>query len=477
MYNALEKTYVIDYLVTMLKGSSKWFTVICGSMGSMLMGLSFPMITNHLETIHKQFNTSVLQLQWMINIYGIFVTAFLVSMGRLGDIFGRKKIYLTGISIFIISMIGAGCAFCPSMIMYFMALYGVSGAIIMPLSQAIMILVFPEKNKSMAISIWAAANGITLSLGPILGGFLCDFSWRWIFFISVPIAIITLILTIIFVKESQAKSECKKVDWIGLILLMIALGSFVFATIQSNLWPLRSIIPIFAISIISFCMLLKYEKTVQIPIFCEKLFRNNSFLFFSFGAFFMNAVFWSVIFLVPFYFQNVLGFRPIEASILMLSFSLPIFFFSPLVGFMCRTIRFKNFLIFGFALLVLSSSIQLNYSLSSPIQMIIIANFILGLGFSFVWTSSMSGALSSVSKNYAGVASGTGITMQEIGGNLGLAISVTAVRCGNTFELGFYKGILTVFIFSVFGFIISLFIPNTSEVFSISVKNSSNNIN
>ena len=129
------------------------------------------------------------------------------------------------------------------------------------------------------------------------------------------------------------------------------------------------------------------------------------------------------------------------------------------------------------AFLVLSSSIQLNYSLSSPIQMIIIANFILGLGFSFVWTSSMSGALSSVSKNYAGVASGTGITMQEIGGNLGLAISVTAVRCGNTFELGFYKGILTVFIFSVFGFIISLFIPNTSEVFSISVKNSSNNIN
>ena len=96
-----------------MKGYNKWLAVIGACMGSMAMGLSFSLITTHLETIHQQFNASIVELQWMINLYGIFIASLLVTMGRLGDIFGRKKIYLAGTVLFAISMMGTGFAASP----------------------------------------------------------------------------------------------------------------------------------------------------------------------------------------------------------------------------------------------------------------------------------------------------------------------------------------------------------------------------
>nr|NGX27152.1 Antiseptic resistance protein [Chlamydiota bacterium] len=122
----------------------KWLAVLGAAMGTMAMGLSFSLINTNLETIHQDFGASLVQLQWMINIYGIFIASLLVTMGRLGDIFGRKKIYLIGNLLFGIAMLGAGLATSPAMIIGFQALYGISGAILLPLSQAMLVDIFPE---------------------------------------------------------------------------------------------------------------------------------------------------------------------------------------------------------------------------------------------------------------------------------------------------------------------------------------------
>lgn len=444
----------------MMKGYNKWLAVIGACMGSMAMGLSFSLITTHLETIHQQFNASIVELQWMINLYGIFIASLLVTMGRLGDIFGRKKIYLAGTVLFAISMMGTGFAASPKVIIGFMALYGVSGAVLLPLSQALLIDCFSDEKKSIAISIWAAANGVTLSLGPVVGGLLLyQLSWRWIFLSNVPFAILGLILTGCFARESRTNGESTKIDWIGLLLLILAIGGFVLATVQSNLWPLKVTIPIYALTIAAITALVIVEKRVEMPIIREDLFRSRTFLLCSIGALCMIAVFWAGIFLIPFYYQKVLGFEPLQTGMLMLAFSLPMALISPIIGYLCQHLGIRLLIAIGFLLFMLSAWIQLRYNADTPLSEIILATFFLGLGFSIIWTPTTTGALSAISKNFAGIASGTYITLQEIGGNIGLAVSATAARYGTSFESGFHNGIWVIFILSVIGLISAFFIP------------------
>lgn len=443
----------------------KWLAIVGAAMGAMAMGLSFSLININLESIHQQFQASIVQLQWMINIYGIFIASMLVTMGRLGDIFGRKKIYLIGTILFGASMLGAGLATSPYMIIAFMALYGMSGAILLPLSQALLIECFSDDNKSIAISIWSASGGITLALGPLIGGILLNYlSWRWIFLVNVPFSLLAFLLTSVFAKESKTQGESTKIDWAGLILLTFAIGSFVLATVQSNLWAIEHIIFLYVASLICLGGLLIVEKKVEMPIIREELFRSRMFLFSCAGNLCMIAIFWAGIFLIPLYLQKVLGFEPLEAGIVMLAFSLPVALISPVIGHLYKSLGPKVLVGLGFFFFIFSTLMQLRYTQGTSIPFIAIATFFLGLGFSFVWTPTTTGAVSAISKNFAGIAAATFITIQEIGGNFGLAVSATASRYGASFASGFHHGVWVMLVFSILGLLIAFFIPKKPKV-------------
>ena len=430
----------------------KWLAIMGILVGNLAMGLSFSLINTNLESIHVQLGATIVDLQWMINIYGIFIASNLATMGRLGDIFGRKKIYLIGLILFAISMFGAGLAHFPGMIIFFQAIWGISGAILLPISQAMLVDIYPEEKKSVAIGIWAAGGGIALAIGPLVGGVLLNFlSWRWIFLINVPFAAIGFFLTALFAKESRTEGESTKIDWGGLISLTIAIGSFILATVQSNLWRAPIIVGLYAISVISLIFLLVIEKRVEMPIIREDLFKSRRFLLCSLGNFAMIAIFWAAIFLLPLYIQKQLQHSPLETGILMLGFAVPVAILSPLSGYLYNKVSPKALIFFGFLLLALSAIMQLQFGEVAEVAFIAIAILLLGMGFGLIWTPTTTGALSAISKNFAGIASGTFVTIQEIGGSLGLAITVTVVRKQSDFATGFHDGIWILLLFSIIG--------------------------
>jgi EmrB/QacA subfamily drug resistance transporter len=431
----------------------------------MAMGLSFSLINTNLESIHEHFGASLIQLQWMINVYGIFIASTLVTMGRLGDIFGRKKVYMIGLFLFGTAMLGAGLSTHPGMIIWFQALYGLAGAILLPLSQAMLIDCYSDEDKSVAVGIWTASGGITLSLGPIIGGILLQYlSWRWVFLINVPFAVFGLLLTAFFAHESKTEGESTKLDWPGVILLTLAIGTFVLATVQWNLWPLMPLLLLYFVCALCLIALLIVEKKVKMPIIREELFRSRMFLFSCAGNFCMIAFFWAGIFLIPLYIQKQLGFTPLGAGALMLTFSVPVALVSPIIGYLYRTIGPKVLIAVGFCLLTLSALLQLQYKELAPVWLIALATLSLGVGFGLIWTPTTTGALSAISRNFAGIASGTFITIQEIGGSVGLAVTATVARTSETFVGGFHNGMWVLLVTSVLGIVTAVFLPKKEKV-------------
>lgn len=429
----------------------KWFAIIGVLMGNMAMGLSFSLINTNLESIQQALGASIAELQWIINIYGIFIASTLVMMGRLGDIYGRKKVYLIGTVLFGISMLGGGLAVNPGMIIGFQAIYGLAGAILLPLSQAMLIDLYPEEKKSTAIGMWASSGGITLALGPIVGGILLSFfNWRSIFLINVPFAVLGFLLTSWFARESKTEGESTKLDWPGATLLTLAIGVFIFATVQS-------MFSLYALSLIFVVALLIVEKRVEMPIIREELFKNRMFLLCCLGNFCMIAFFWAGIFLIPLFVQKQLGYTPMQAGLMMLAFSVPISIFSPLSGYFYNKVGPRVLVFVGSTLMTFSAWLQFQYGASA------LATGALGLGISLVITSTTTGALFALSKNFAGIASGTFVTIQEIGGSMGLAVTVTVVRMQADFARGFHDGMLVLLIVSVVGIFSAIMMPKRSK--------------
>lgn len=434
--------------------------------GFMAMGLSFSMINANLETLQNTLGASLVQLQWIINIYGIFIASTLVAMGRLGDIFGRKRVYLVGKAFFALAMLGGGFASSASVIIAFMPFWGLAGAIMLPLSQTLLIHMYPEEKKGIAMGIWNSSGGISLALGPLFGGFLLKFfDWRWIFLSSIPLIIIGCFLTAYFVKESKTEGESTKIDWAGVFALMAAIASFVLATVQSNIWPAHITTILYLFCACSILSLIFIEGKVKMPIIREDLLKNRSFLLCCMCGFAMIGIFWSEIFLLPFYIQKQLQFTPLQTGIIMLGFAVPIAIFSPLAGHLYHKMPPRILIFIGFLFLAISCLLQLGFATAPSTYFVTIAIAFIGLGLSLVMTPTLAKALSAISRNFGGVASGTYVTLQEIGGSVGLAISVTVARKAANFSLGFHNAIWVVLALTLLGAIAALVMPKASRSF------------
>lgn len=421
-------------------------------LGLLTMGLSFSLINANLETIHRELHASIIQLQWMINVYGIFIASTLVAMGRLGDIHGRKKLYLLGMVLFAIAMTGGGLANSPGVIIAFQIIWGIAGGILLPISQALLVNIFPDEKKSMAMGIWACGNGIAIAVGPLIGGVILNYlSWRWIFLVNLPFIAMGFFLTLLYAKESKAEGESTKIDWSGVFILKVAIAAFVLATVQSDLWRRPIIMSLYLLSAGALFFLLRVEKKAEMPVIREDLFKNRNFLLCCLGGFCTIGVFWSCIFLLPLYIQKQMHYSPLHAGVMLLGFALPIALLSPLSGHLYNKVAPNKLIAFGFLLLLLSSVMQLQFGEHPHPYFMALAIIFLGIGFSLIMTPTLTKAISTISRNHSGVASGTFVTMQEIGGSVGLAITVAIVRKQSAFSHGFHNGIWVVLILSLIG--------------------------
>ncbi|MEC3334586.1 MFS transporter [Bacillus cereus] len=266
------------------------------------------------------FNTSVEHISWVINSYNLAFAVCLLPMAKLADRFGRKKFYVIGLFVFTISSLLCGLSISLETIVLFRVIQGISAAIIVPVAMPLGLELVPKEKQGIIGGIMGAFGGLAAAIGPALGGILSDqLSWKWIFFINIPIGLIACVLVLILFKESYDELSEKKIDWLGVLLSSLFLFTLVLALLKVNddSWNKEYIILLFVISIISFISFINIEKKSKYPILPLWLFNNRQFSVGNLLLFIVGMGMMNIIFLLSFFLTQVQGISELKAGLII----------------------------------------------------------------------------------------------------------------------------------------------------------------
>ena len=423
------------------------------------MGLVFMMVNTTIPVIQKSLGVPLYQIQWMMISFGLINCAFLVTSGRLADIYGRKKIFLLGLSLSGIGMMIGGMSQTIAGLVVSMCFAGAGNAILLPVSQAMLVTQFPESEKSRAVAIWTATTAYAMAVGPILAGAISEvFGWRGVFWSMLPFFILSLSFVLIFPQESKNTVDLPRVDLKGMLLLGLSLASFIFLVTEFKSLTLSISAFLLVSSIAGFAILWKHSHIFPFPILLPAIVREKVFLGAAMASGCLVFYVWSLYFLLPTYLQTVRHLSPMVTGLLTLGTTIPLLFFSTMIGKKYRPSAAWVFICVGFLFLFLSSLLQIFFSLTSSSFHILLATLLTGIGYVFIGGPTATVAISTVPRYRAGVASGTFMTFQEIGGSIGLAIVVTLVRLDDSLIKGVQKGSMALCVVSVVGLFCAFFL-------------------
>lgn len=344
-------------------------------------------------------------------------------MGKLGDAYGRKKIFILGLLAALLGTFTAGFAKHIGLIVGCMALIGFSSAVILPLSQALLIHQFSESQKNRGVALWSMIISLSLAAGPLVGGFILNWlNWRWCYWIDVPIIFLALLIVFYCVDGKQEKRPFQ-FQWLESLLIVILIATLVTAIMQGPLWGWSSwrILSLSALFALSLALFIAKEMKSETPLFRPDLFANRSFLCSSLANGCTIGFNWTIFFIIPLYLQNYLLRTPFETGLILLLITLPVLFFTTPILHLANKWGTKRLMLFGFTLFLLAFLSQL--LLVPTLWTVAFGCLLIGFSWVIVWGPSISTALATIPHYLTGLASGMFTTLQELGGVVCLAIS------------------------------------------------------
>ena len=374
-----------------------------------------------LPAIQADFSANAVLLSWIATAYLLASGVVLVPAGKLGDIYGRKRIFTIGIAVFTVFTVGT--AFAPSIywIIVFRVFQGIGAAMSMATSMAILTDVFPVSERGKAIGVTVACVYIGYSVGPFAGGWLTSLlGWRSIFLINAPIGLLSLYLSIVKIKKEWADAENERFDMIGALLYG---GSLFCMMVGITTLPDWSGIGLLSTGFIGFTIFVYYVTKTRFPVLDIRLFYSNrAFTFSSLAALINYSATYAVAFLLSLYLQYVKGMTPQTTGIILVSQPLVQALCSPMAGRLSDTIEPAVIASSGMGLTALMLLSFVFLTDTTPLLYIVSGLLILGLGFALFSSPNMNAIMSSVEKKHYGLASGTVATMRLIGQMLSMAI-------------------------------------------------------
>jgi EmrB/QacA subfamily drug resistance transporter len=378
-----------------------------------------------IDKIRFDFSTSITTTQWLLSGYTIGTASFLITIGRMADIFGRRKTLLLGVLLFALSSLIASISNSIDLLIFSRFSQGVASSIMMTTVISIITNHFPSELRSPVIAKWAFSLGIGMTIGPLIGAILVYYlNWRAIFAINIPICILAYYLIFTYVPESIDKASNITIDWIETIILSVVMILLVTILSQGKMWGWLSFTTLLLLSffIISFLSFFYIELSKGHPLIDLSLFTLKNFSTATFCGFLSYFCMYAWLFLFSSYLQKSHGLTALKTGLVLSSFSIAFVFSSKLINPMSKKFGNKKLIHIGFILSIFVFLLMSTINLNTGLNQLAIMFFLLGICITLLNATSMIMATEIVPGNKSGIASGTIFTIRWLGGSIGIAV-------------------------------------------------------
>jgi EmrB/QacA subfamily drug resistance transporter len=402
----------------------KWWTLLAVSVATFMLLLDITVVNTALPAIEEDLGASFTELQWVIDAYTLSLAALVLTAGSLADRLGRRRVFAAGLGIFTVASLAAGLAPDPTFLNVARAIQGIGGAIMFAVSLALVAQEFaPGRERGTAMGIYGATIGVSVAIGPLVGGALVNaLGWEWVFFLNVPVGIAAIAMTYLKLRETR-DPNATRVDWAGLVTFSSALFLLVLGLLRGNEegWGSTMIVSLFAAAAALMLAFLAIESRVKEPMLPLRLFRKPAFTGVQLAALGISASMFALFLYITFYLQNYLGHSPLEAGLIYLPFTVINFFVAAAGGALlarlpARVIMSVGLLMSGVGLLLMGG---LN---PTDDWTALLGGFLIaGAGTGLLNPVIADVAVSVVPKEQSGMAAGINDTFRQVGIAVGIA--------------------------------------------------------
>ena len=416
------------------KSAKNWVLVLTAT-ASFMVALDALVVTTALDAMRVDLGASIETLEWTMNAYNLCFAVLLLTGAALGDRFGRRRMFATGLAIFVAA--SAACALTrdAGWLIAARAVQGAGAALVMPLAMALLSAAFPREERGKALGLFSGLTGLALIAGPVVGGAVAEgFAWQWIFWINVPVGIVLIPLALTLIEESRGSDA--RLDVMGLLLVAGAALGLVWGLMRGNSagWSSPEVVAVLLVGFLLAGAFVALEQRTPQPMVPMRLFASRAFAAGNGAGFLYIASMYGVLFLLPQFLQTALGHSPFGAGLRLLPWTATLFVTAPIAGTLVNRLGERRLVVVGLVMQAIGmawisavASPQVGYlALVPPLV-------IAGSGVSMAMPAAQNAVLSSVAASEVGKASGTFNMLRYLGGVLGIAIAVAVFAAAGSF--------------------------------------------
>ena len=403
----------------------KWWTLGAVSFGLFMIMLDNTAVNVALPTIQRDLGAGLPELQWIVSGYALSFAALLLTGGKLADLLGRRRVFVSGLAVFAASSLA--CALAPSagFLIGARVAQGAGAALMSPATLAIISATFPTRQRGTAIGIWAGVSALALAIGPLVGGLLSDaVGWSSIFYINVPIGLVAIAASFVLIDGSKDTTEGQRLDLPGLLSSAVGLFALTYGLIEANSygWASGRILGVFALGVAALVAFVLLERGQRVPMLDLGLFRDGTFVGANLVLLLVALAMFGVFFFLSLYMQNVLGYSAVGAGASFLPMNLLFIMVAVLAGRLSDRLGSRWLLTGGMVLVAAQLLYFSRLGVHEGFWNLVPGMLLGGVGMAAVTAPATAAALTGVSVEKVGVGSAVLNCSRQLGGSTGMAL-------------------------------------------------------
>src|SRR5262245_39554556 len=450
----------------------KWLTLAAVSFGLFMIMLDNTVVDVALPSIQRDLGADLSELEWIVTGYALTFASLMLVGGKVADAYGRRLVFVIGIVVFTFASLMCGLAGSSEMLIGSRVLQGAGAALMNPATLSIIAATFPPRERGTAIGIWAGTSALALAIGPLVGGLITEHvNWNWIFFINVPIGILGIAASFLFIDESRDETHAG-LDLPGLSTSALGLFALTYGLIEANTygWGSPRIVGVFLLAAVALLGFVALEKRRRDPMLPLELFRNRTYTGANLVMLLVALAMFGVFFFVSLYMQNILGYSAVQAGAAFLPMTVLIVLVAPIAGKASDRLGSRGLMTGGMILLSLQLLLFSRLGADASFWNLLPALLIGGVGMAMTMTPSAAAATRSVPVDKAGIGSAVLNCARQVGGTMGVAIlgAIVAAQTGavptvDSFMRGFERALLVAAGIALLGAIVAYVLVRPHE--------------